>query len=108
MPMMQELHSTPASTAAGPQDRTAIDERYTWNLLDIFSDWRQWETACRELSESIDLFAGLQGALAQSPGNLLRALQIMDTAGQLAYKVWYFVALKYDEDQRNNEANAKR
>ena len=28
--------------------------------------------------------------------------------GALSYRVWYFAALHYDEDQRNNEINARR
>src|SRR5262245_28316199 len=32
----------------------------------------------------------------------------MDAMGALSYRVWYFAALHYDEDQRNNEINARR
>jgi len=28
--------------------------------------------------------------------------------GALAYRVWYFAALQYDEDQRDNTINARR
>jgi len=34
--------------------------------------------------------------------------KLSDEIGQLSYKVWYYVALKYDEDQRDNEMNARR
>ena len=39
---------------------------------------------------------------------LLAAYKLSDEIGQLSYKVWYYVALKYDEDQRDNEMNARR
>ena len=39
---------------------------------------------------------------------LLAAYKLSDEIGQLSYKVWYFVALRYDEDQRDNEINARR
>src|SRR5688572_9155500 len=32
----------------------------------------------------------------------------MDEMGALAYQVWYFAALQYDQDQRNNEINGRR
>src|SRR5262245_54611488 len=32
----------------------------------------------------------------------------MDEMGALAYQVWYFAALQYDQDQRNNEINGSR
>ena len=77
-------------------------------LADIYRDWNEWEQAGRQLSDTIDAFARLQGSIARGPEQLLAALQMMDTAGQLAYKVYHFVGLKYDEDQRNNDVNARR
>ena len=32
----------------------------------------------------------------------------MDRMGVLSYRVWYYASLRYDEDQRNNEINARR
>jgi oligoendopeptidase F len=92
----------------GPRDRASVPIGYTWDLCDIYPDWAAWDEACRELSAAIDRFAARQGTLARGPDRLLDVLRAMDAAGQLAYKVWYFVALKYDEDQRDNEANARR
>jgi oligoendopeptidase F len=108
MPIMRDVHATPAPAAAGPRDRATIPEPYTWNLADIYQDWPAWDAACRDLSETIESFAALQGTLGRGPDRLLAALQAMDAAGQLAYKVWYFVALRYDEDQRDTDANARR
>ena len=35
-------------------------------------------------------------------------MKLRDEIGQLAYKVWYFASLWYDQDQRDNEINARR
>ena len=35
-------------------------------------------------------------------------MKLSDDIGQLTYKVWYFASLKYDEDQRDNQINARR
>ncbi len=43
-----------------------------------------------------------------APSNLLEAFRLSETLGQLAYRVWYFPSLRYDEDQRDNTVNAKR
>ena len=53
-------------------------------------------------------YGALEGTLAKGPDQLLAAYKLSDEIGQLSYKVWYFVALKYDEDQRDNEMNARR
>ena len=34
-------------------------------------------------------------------------MRLSDEVGQLEYKVWYFAALRYDEDQRDNTVNAR-
>jgi len=99
-----------AGTAAAPQlrDRTAIADRFKWNLTDIFTDWPGWQVAFDDLDRKIGEYAALQGTLAQGPVQLLAAMQLSDDIGQLTYKVWYFASLKYDEDQRDNSINARR
>ena len=100
----------PADAVAAPQlsDRADIDDRYKWNLSHIYPDWNAWQSAYEQLDGKIAAFASLQGTLAQGADRLLAAYQLSDTIGQLEYKVWYFAALKYDEDQRANDINARR
>ena len=80
----------------------------TWNLNDIFPDWTSWEAACKALDAGITKFASLRGTLGKGPAELLAAMRASDELGQLAYKVYYYAALCYDEDQRDNEVNARR
>jgi oligoendopeptidase F len=97
-------------TAAAPVSRSRheVPEEFTWNLGDIFTDWSDWEQSCAELAAGIDRFRSLQGTLGRGAERLLSALQLSDTLGQLAYKVYYYAALRYDEDQRDNGVNARR
>jgi oligoendopeptidase F len=88
--------------------REQIPERYRWDLSAICHDWDEWARAYKRLEEAIDAFAGLRGTLANGPADLLAALRAMDDVGALSYRVWYYAALHYDEDQRSNEANARR
>jgi oligoendopeptidase F len=103
--------SAPAEAPAAPplRDRHTIPDRFKWNLAHIFPDVDAWKRAYDELDTKISAYAALQGTLAQGDGaRLLAAYKISDEIGQLSYKVWYYVALKYDEDQRDNEMNARR
>ena len=106
------LSFDPADAAAGPasgaRPRAEIPARFKWNLADIFPDWEAWQVAFAALDARIGEFAALQGTLAGGADALLRAFRLNDELGQLAYKVWYFAALQYDEDQRDNAVNAKR
>src|SRR6185503_12829988 len=105
--------STPAEAPAAPplRDRHTIPDRFKWNLTHIFPDVDAWRRAYDELDTKISAYGALQGTLAQGPpdgSRLLAAYKTADEIGQLSYKVWYYVALKYDEDQRDNEMNARR
>ena len=88
--------------------RDAIPDRYRWDLSSICTDWEEWGRAFRKLEAAIDAVAALKGTLAGGPVELLAALRAMDDVGALSYRVWYYAALHYDEDQRSNEANARR
>jgi oligoendopeptidase F len=103
----------PAETAAAPplRDRQAIPDRFKWNLGHIFESWDAWKAAFDKLESQIAEYGALQGTLADTSGRgdrLLAAYSLSDEIGQLSYRVWYFVALKYDEDQRDNDTNARR
>jgi oligoendopeptidase F len=88
--------------------RDEIPDRFKWNLDDIFTGWEEWEQAYTRLDKGIDRYAALKGTLAEGPARLLEAFTLSEELGQLAYRVWYFPSLKYDQDQRDNDVNAKR
>src|SRR5689334_9314052 len=87
-----------ATAARSLHDRSEIADRFKWNLSHIFPDWNAWQAAYDELDRKVAAYAALRGTLAQGPEKLLAALRLADDIGQLTYKVWYFAALRYDED----------
>jgi len=101
---------SPAGATAAPllRDRSAIPDRFKWNLGHIFADWPAWQAAFEELDTKIGDYAALQGSLNKGAPQLLDVMKLSDDIGQLTYKVWYFASLKYDEDQRDNQVNARR
>jgi oligoendopeptidase F len=88
--------------------RHEIAPRYTWDLSSIFASWADWERAYEELDAAIDRYRQHEGTLGSGADALLSAYQDADQLGQLAYRVWYYAALHYDEDQRDNSVNARR
>ena len=88
--------------------REEIPDRFKWNLGDIFPGWAEWDVAYKALDAGIERYAALKGTLAEGPERLLEAFKLSEELGQLAYKVWYFPSLRYDEDQRDNTVNARR
>ena len=100
--------TTFASAPAGARARPDVPEAERWNLADIFPSWEAWREAYDDLERRVQAYGTRKGTLASGAGALLDALRESDTMGQLAYKVWYFASLTYDEDQRDNEMNARR
>jgi oligoendopeptidase F len=100
--------ATSDAPAARSRKREEIASEFKWNLHDIFTGWEEWDAAYKRLDEGIGRYATLKGTLAGGPDRLLAAFQLAEELGQLAYRVWYFPSLKYDEDQRDNAVNARR
>ncbi|HET9363020.1 MAG TPA: oligoendopeptidase F [Vicinamibacterales bacterium] len=89
-------------------ERGAIPATYTWDLSHICANWDEWQASYRRLDEAIESFTARQGTLAGGTDALLGAFRAMDEMGALSYLVWYYASLRYDEDQRDNEINARR
>ncbi|MBA2302135.1 MAG: oligoendopeptidase F [Acidobacteria bacterium] len=94
--------------AVRPRNRQEIAEQYKWNLADIFPSWEAWDEGYKTFEAGIERYVALKGTLVSGPDQLLKAYQLSDELGQLAYRVWYYPSLQYDEDQRDNAVNAKR
>ena len=101
----------PAMTApaqARLRNRAEIDDAHKWDLTDIYPDWDAWDRARGELEALIAEYGALKGTLKDGANRLLAAMQLNDRLGQLAYRVYFYPSLKYDEDQRDNQVNARR
>jgi oligoendopeptidase F len=95
-------------TPVRTRNRAEIHDRFKWNVQDIFESWEAWDAAYKQLEAGVDRYASLKGTLGQGPEPLLKAFRLSEELGQLAYRVWYYPALQYDEDQRDNTINARR
>jgi oligoendopeptidase F len=100
---MKTVAPTPRS-----RNRQEIDDAHKWNLEDIFPDWDTWDSARGALDRRIDEYAALKGTLSAGPDRLLAAYRLNDDLGQLAYRVYFYPSLRYDEDQRDNAVNARK
>ena len=100
--------ATPEPAQTRSRRREEIPDQFKWNLTDIFPGWVEWEAAYKRLEAGVERYAALQGTLAGGPERLLDAFKLSEELGQLAYRVWYFPSLRYDEDQRDNTVNARR
>jgi oligoendopeptidase F len=91
-----------------PPAREEIPERYRWDLTAICTSPDEWQAGYQRLDAAIAGFVARRGTLGSGADALLDAFRAMDDMGALSYRVWYYASLRYDEDQRNNEQNARR
>lgn len=107
MIVTMSLQSVPAPSSLLP-NRNQVEERYKWDLSAVFPDWAAWEVGYHDLERGIEGMRELERTLASGAGALLHAMRTQDALGQLAYRVYYFAVLRYDEDQRDNAVNARK
>lgn len=88
--------------------RSEIPDAYKWDLSRIYADWDAWRADYARLESMVEAFAARRGALGGGADVLRSAFEAIDALGQLAYRVWYYPALRHDEDQRDNEVSARR
>ena len=103
--------AAPAETLARPQrprTRDEIPQEYKWSLEDIYASWDAWDAALKEFETKLEGYKELRGTLAQGPARLLAAFRLDDELGRMAYRLWYYAGLSYDQDQRDNTSNARR
>jgi oligoendopeptidase F len=87
--------------------RDEIDDKYKWNLNDIYPSWETWGKGLADLEKLMDEFVALKGTLVQGPEHLLKAFKLQDELGMLLYKVYRYPGLTHAVDTRNNEVAAK-
>jgi oligoendopeptidase F len=102
------MTSSAVSAPAVVPARADVPVKYTWDLSSIFASWNDWEAAFARLDAANERYREHEGTLSQGGDRLLQAYRDADELGQLAYRVWYYAALQYDQDQRDNEVNARR
>jgi oligoendopeptidase F len=104
------MSQTMAESPETPRVRTReeIPARFTWKLADIYPGWDAWDAGLQAFDAKLAGYADLKGTLARGGDRVLAAFRLEDDLGQLSYKLWYYAGLTYDQDQRDNAANARR
>lgn len=82
--------------------RDSIDERYKWNLDDIYANLDEWEKEFKWIEESITQYAKFRGTLALSSDSLAKAIAYDEEIGIKIGKLYLYIMLLKDLDISNN------
>lgn len=79
--------------------RDQIDEKYKWNLEDIYKDENLWEQEFRWIEQNITRYSNYQGKLKDAK-ILLECFQFDDEMGIKLEKLYLYAMLSKDSDMR--------
>lgn len=82
------------------RQRSEIEEKYKWNISDMYADEEIWESDFNEALKMADDFAQYAGKLGESAETMLAALCARDAVWQKAERVYVYAHMKGDEDNR--------
>jgi oligoendopeptidase F len=91
--------SAPSNPRKIPE-RSEIEERYKWNLEDIYPSADEWERSFAELEAKLDGLAAYDGKLGASADVLLAFLRKEDAFSKELGKLCVYAGMKSHEDLR--------
>lgn len=86
--------------------REELDEKYTWNLADIYPTDEDWETDFKKFSALPEKIASYKGRLSESAETLLEFLRLSDEISVLCDSLGNYAQRKSDEDTAKSKYQA--
>lgn len=95
-----------SETVSSMPKRDEIDSKFKWNLADLYSSGKKWESDFALVGNLIQGIAQFQGSLGDSSGRLLDALEKSDELGNVFESLYIYAHLFRDQDTGNPESQA--
>ncbi len=86
--------------------RNEIDDKYKWNLNDIYSSNEEWEKDFAKLQQLLPAVKDLKQGFADSAGSLASALQRIDELSLMCERLYVYAKMHRDEDNSNSQYQA--
>ena len=95
-----------AATTTSTPERSAIEDRYKWDLSKMYATQNDWEAHYKKLEQLIQEFGSKKGTTGSSSKALLEALKLSDQINVQLEKLSAYASMKRDEDMRVGSAQA--
>ncbi|MBQ2876738.1 MAG: oligoendopeptidase F [Clostridia bacterium] len=89
------------------EERSKIDEKYKWNLSEIYESDEAFEADFAKAREMIGKYPEWEGKMCESGESLCRALTELVTLEGVIEKLWDFAFLSYSVNTADNPSQAK-
>mgnify|MGYP005764975543 FL=1 len=80
-----------------------MDERYKWNLTDIYEDTSKVDEDFNNIAEYLNEIVKLKGSLKESSDKLLSCYNLLEKAEMILMKIDAYSTLKYHQNMANSE-----
>ena len=84
-------------------DRDKIEEKYKWDLSQIFKSIDEFENAFKDAEDKIEDFSKYEKIMGDNATNFYNALKDLYEVNRLLEKLYIYAKLKHDIDIRNSE-----
>ena len=95
-------------SVAQERDRAKINDKYKWNLADIYPTTAAWRTAKDQLQAELPRLQPFKGKLQSSPATLADALDTLYSLDKELSRLYVYAGMLADQDTRNSEHQGMR
>ena len=89
-----------AAGTAQQQERSAVPDKYKWDLSQIYPTDQAWRAAKDKLSEEIPSVRAFKSTLASSPQKLADALELTTRLSKELTRLYVYASMMSDQDTR--------
>ena len=93
---------------AQERERAQIDDRYKWNLTDLYPSVEAWRTAKERTQKELPKIGQFKGKLASSSSTLADALDTLYAIDKELSRVFIYASLLADQDTRESGPQGMR
>jgi oligoendopeptidase F len=94
------LAPTVLARAVQQQDRSAIPDRYKWNLAEIYPSDQAWRAAKDKLVAELPAVRAFKGTLGSSPQKLADVLELSSRLAKDFTRLYVYASMTSDQDTR--------
>ena len=91
----------PETSAA--KERSEIDNKYKWNLEDLYQDRSSWEEAKEKIKPEFDKISKHQNTISRSGKGLYEGLEFIYELSKELSRLYVYASMSSDEDTRESE-----
>lgn len=99
-PISSVFYYSENSSNVNIPSRNQIDERYKWNLTDIYNTDNDWEADFMWVENNLNVYKKFEGKLSTDPSELLSCLKFNDEINAKVEKLYLYAMLSKDSDMR--------